>query len=146
ASLAQAIGYKIEAAKKQGAPPKVIVQLKDDRRKVLNGTFEQPTPSEHAVLGDPTVVKVRMLLRDGRATLGDQTVHDGVQAWPITLHDGPAGAGRPRDVLWGAVADGRPLELRIDSGPGTPVLQTTKWTTYEVVPEDRALLDLGRAH
>ena len=141
--LSEAIERKIATAKAQGAPAKVIARLRADARKAQAGTLESGAGATQPA-GDPTVRKVRLMLRDGDAVVRGRERHDGVEAWAITL----TGSGGPRWTLWTAVADGRPLELRIDGGPGTPLVEGTRWTAYEVLPADRAdrLLTLAGAH
>lgn len=91
------------------------------------------------------VVDVDQLFRDA---LAETYAIAASRARPITLRTGPPGAGEPPWTLWTAAADGRPLELRVDSGPGTRIEETTRWTVYEVVLGDDAdaLLTLKGAH
>jgi hypothetical protein len=53
-----------------------------------------------------------------------------------------------RWTVWTAASDGRPLELRIDSGAGTNAVEVTRWSTYEALSGNRAdaLLTLTAAH
>ena len=96
--------------------------------------------------GDPVVSKVRSLLTAGRATVRGREVHDGTEAWAITL---PPGAGRPAWTLWVAVADGRPLALH---DPGDPAngkaAEDARWTAYDVRPATGAdeMLSLAATH
>jgi len=147
AQIRTAIERKLAAAKAQGASADVIRRLHVDARKAQAGTLEDgagaPLPA-----GDPGVGKIRMLLRRGDASVRARERHDGVEAWAIALEPGPQGEGAPHWTLWTAASDGRPLELRIDNGPGTPILESTRWTTYETLPGDEAdrLLTLTGAH
>jgi hypothetical protein len=90
------------------------------------------------------VNEIRRLLRTGAARVGGETVHDGVDAFPITVSPGGA-----RWTMWARADDGRPLELRVDGRvPDAPGLETVRWPVYEVVPGDRAqrLLTIAGAH
>jgi hypothetical protein len=88
--------------------------------------------------------QIRKLLGQGKAELGPETTHAGITALPITFWPNGTGPESPRWTLWTVADDGRPLELRIDNGPGTDPLQTTRWTVYELV--DSAPLTLTGAH
>jgi hypothetical protein len=96
--------------------------------------------------GDPVITKVRILLQDGRMTVTGHELHNGVDAWAISLNPD---AGRPVWTLWVSVADGKPLELR---DPGTTTgdqPQVIRWTVYETLADDAAthgLLTLAGAH
>jgi hypothetical protein len=96
--------------------------------------------------GDPIVTKVRMLLQDGRMTVTGRELHNGVDAWAISLNPD---VGRPVWTLWVSVADGKPLEVR---DPGTTAgdqPQVIRWAVYETLADDGAthpLLTLSGAH
>jgi hypothetical protein len=79
--------------------------------------------------GDPIVIKVRMLLQDGRAHVRTRETHAGVDAWAIALADG---LDRPAWTLWVAAADGRPLELLDPGRGGGDPGQTVRWTDYSL--------------
>jgi hypothetical protein len=145
AQRAHAIERKIAAAKEQGAPAAVVRRLRADARREGAGTLGAARSADLPA-GDPTVMKIRLLLRRGTAVVRGHETHDGVDAWAIGLLPGPA-AG-PRWTLWTAVSDGRPLELRIDRGRGTPIVESTRWTTYEMLPASAAgrVLTLSAAH
>jgi hypothetical protein len=78
--------------------------------------------------GDPIVVKVRMLLQDGRARVRAREVHDGTDAWAIALDEG---LGRPAWTLWVAADDGRPLELLDPGRDGEDPAHRVRWTAYD---------------
>lgn len=145
AAIRHGFKLKLDGAREAGATDAELARMRADMKEFLDNGAQQ-TATGKAYLGDPTVIRVRMLLRNGEADLGPETTHDGVRALPITLKDGPPGAGQPRWTLWTAAADGRPLELRIDNGPDTEPLQVTRWTDYDVVPYDEALLSLALSH
>jgi hypothetical protein len=96
-------------------------------------------------VADPIVVKVRMLLSEGRMTVTGREDHDGTDAWAISLKPG---AGRPVWTLWVSAEDGRPLELRDPGRNASEAPQVIRWQTYEVLPEDDAgrLTTLTGAH
>jgi hypothetical protein len=96
--------------------------------------------------GDPIVTKVRMLLQDGRMTVTGRELHDGVDAWTISLNPD---SGRPVWTLWVSVADGKPLELRDPGRTAGDQPQVIRWTIYETLADDAAthgLLTLSGAH
>jgi hypothetical protein len=102
-------------------------------------------PDEEMPVGDPVVVKVRMLLEDDRMTVAGRELHDGVEAWAIRLR--PVD-GEPEWTLWVSAADGKPLELR-DPGRAGRAAQVIRWSTYEVLPgtaANEAQLSLTAAH
>ena len=144
AALRRALDEKYEGAKRAGASAEQLRRMRADFRAVLRHPDAPAGGSEPA--GDTVVAGIRAELERGSAQLGAETTHAGVPALPITLEPGPRGETRPRWTLWTDAADGRPLELRIDSGPGTPVLQTTMWTTYEVLRDADATLSVRAAH
>jgi hypothetical protein len=104
------------------------------------GEANEPLP-----VGDPVVVKVRMLLQDDRMTVAGRELHEGVEAWIVRLR--PV-EGEPEWTLWVSAADGKPLELR-DPGRDGRAAQVIRWSTYEVLPgtaANRAQLSLTAAH
>ncbi|HMJ37873.1 MAG TPA: hypothetical protein VK501_28450 [Baekduia sp.] len=103
-------------------------------------------PGDHAMLpGDLVVSKVRSLLQEGRMVVGGREVHDGTDAWPVSLKPE---AGRPVWTLWVSAADGKPLELRDPGRDASEQPQVIRWPTYEVLPGSDAgrLLTLTGAH
>jgi hypothetical protein len=95
--------------------------------------------------GDPVVDKARILLQQGHMEVTGQEVHDGVDAWAISLKPD---AGRPVWTLWVSAADGKPLELRDPGRDASEAPQTIRWPTYEVLPGGNAdqVLTLTGAH
>jgi hypothetical protein len=95
--------------------------------------------------GDPIVVKVRTLLREGRMVVTGPAIHDGTDAWAISLKPD---LGRPVWTLWVSAADGKPLELRDPGRDASEQPQVIRWPTYEVLPGADAdkLLTLTGAH
>jgi hypothetical protein len=95
--------------------------------------------------GDPIVAKVRMLLREDRMAVTGREVHDGTDAWAISLKPD---VGRPVWTLWVSAADGKPLELRDPGRDASEQPQVIRWPTYEVLPSSGAdrLLTLTGAH
>ena len=93
--------------------------------------------------GDPIVTKVRMLLQAKHMSVTGREVHNGVEAWKISLN---RNAGRPVWTLWVSATDGRPLELRDPGRDASEAPQLIRWSTYEMLrgslSEDE-LLDLG---
>jgi hypothetical protein len=143
-----AIAAKIKAARAAGAGPEVIARLRRDRRTILRGLVVKRRPAAptgpETKAGDALVNQMRGLLRSGEATVGEETVHDGVAAFPITFSPGSA-----RWTMWARADDGRPLELRIDgTDPVAPGLETVRWPVYEVASGDQAdrLLTVAGAH
>jgi hypothetical protein len=95
--------------------------------------------------GDGIVTKVRSLLQDDRATVAGRELHNGVEAWAITL---APSLDEPGWTLWVAVADGKPIELS-DPGRNGKGPSTVRWSAYEVLPESDATddqLSLTAAH
>ena len=130
--MRKAFARKLAGAKAAGASRADLRRMRKDMDEALRAG-SQPDGPDGEPLGDPTVTQVRERLERGLATVGPDTTHDGVPARAITLHPGPHGDGEPRWVLWTATSDGRPLELRIDHGPGTAPVETTRWPVYEVL-------------
>ena len=95
--------------------------------------------------GDPIVAKVRILLQQGRAVVAGRAIHNGTDAWAISLRPD---AGRPVWTLWVSAADGKPLELRDPGRDGSEQPQVVRWATYQVLPNSDAsrLLTLQGAH
>jgi hypothetical protein len=95
--------------------------------------------------GDPIVAKVRTLLREGRMVVTGPAMHDGTDAWAISLKPD---VGRPVWTLWVSTADGKPLELRDPGRDAAEQPQVIRWPTYEVLPGSDAdsLLTLTGAH
>jgi hypothetical protein len=119
-------------AKANGAPPKVAASL--------------GKPSDTALpAADPIVAKVRMLLQEGRMVVTGREVHNGSDAWAISLKPE---VGRPVWTLWVSAADGKPLELRDPGRDASEQPQVIRWPTYEVLPNADAdrLLTLTGAH
>jgi hypothetical protein len=143
-----AIERKIAGAQAAGVAADVIARLRHDERRLVAEAGTRGAAGGAATAGDTTVAQIRKNLEAGRATAGAATTHDGVEAYPITLLQPGAGGRSVRWTLWTAARDGRPLELRIDSGPGTAAVETTRWTAYELLPAGRAaaLLTLTGAH
>jgi hypothetical protein len=150
ATLRREIARKIDAARASGAGREVVKRLRSDRDRLVRQLDAPPVPARTVALpsrGDPTVEEIHQAFDAGRATAGPQTDHDGVEARPITITW--ASRGTPvRWVLWTAADDGRPLELSIDHGPGTPIVGGTTYPTYELLPDTDAdrLLTLSGAH
>ena len=95
--------------------------------------------------GDPIVTKVRMLLQEGRMAVTGREVHNGADAWAVSLKPG---IGRPVWTLWVSAADGKPLELRDPGRDASEGASTVRWPVYEVLPEAKRnrLLTLAGAH
>ena len=131
---------KIEQSKAPLAADAVKAkQLASDPNVSGPGKSEDERPLE-----DPVAAKVRSLLHDGRMEVTGHALHDGVDAWAISLKPGFTD-GRPGWTMWVSVADGKPLEL-LD--PGAPGGQTIRWPVYETLPENTAaqLTTLEGAH
>jgi hypothetical protein len=93
--------------------------------------------------GDPIVTKVRMLLQAKHMSVTGRQVHDGVEAWEISLN---RDAGRPVWTLWVSARDGRPLELRDPGRDASEAPQRIRWSTYEVLRGSAGLTTLRGAH
>jgi hypothetical protein len=115
------------------APPRATEQ---QEQKATTKTAGDPM-----IAGDPIIGKVRLMLQRGDMQVSGPQLHDGTDAWAISSK--PNG-GRPVWTLWVSASDGKPLELR-DPGDGD---QAVRWTTYEVLPAERATqqLSLTAAH
>ncbi|MDX6704092.1 MAG: hypothetical protein QOF26_4318 [Baekduia sp.] len=114
------------------------------------GTKVPGAPAGKAGVGavpaaDPIVAKVRILLQEGRMTVTGREVHNGVDAWAVSLKPD---VGRPVWTLWVSAADGKPLELRDPGRDATEQPQVIRWPTYEVLPAAGAdrLVTLSGAH
>jgi hypothetical protein len=96
-------------------------------------------------VADPIVGKVRMLLRDGQMVVKGREVHNGSDAWAISLKPD---VGRPVWTLWVSAANGKPLELRDPGRDASEQPQVIRWPTYEVLPDSGAdnVLTLTGAH
>ena len=95
--------------------------------------------------GDPIVAKVRILLQEGRMEIRGRELHNGTDAWAISLKPG---VGRPVWTLWVSAADGKPLELRDPGRDANEQPQVIRWSAYEVLPGADAdrVLTLTGAH
>jgi hypothetical protein len=95
--------------------------------------------------GDPIVDKVRILLQEGRMTVTGREIHNGTEAWAISLKPD---VGRPVWTLWVSAADGKPLELRDPGRNASEQPQVIRWPSYEVLPGSGAdrVLTLTGAH
>jgi hypothetical protein len=93
--------------------------------------------------GDPIVTKVRMLLQAKHMSVTGREVHNGVEAWKISLN---RDAGRPVWTLWVSAADGRPLELRDPGRDASEAPQLIRWSTYDVLHGASGLTTLRGAH
>ena len=92
------------------------------------------TPRETAPSGDPLIARVRVQIADGNAAVRGREIHDGVEAWKITLTSGDG----PPSVLWVRADDGKPLAI---DDPGDQARneapEQARWTTYEVLTRRR---------
>jgi hypothetical protein len=107
---------------------------------------KQPRPGDEAMAaGDPLVDKVRTLLQEGHMSVTGREVHNGTDAWVISLNPD---VGRPVWTLWVSAADGKPLELRDPGRDADEQPQVIRWPTYEVLPAADAggQLSLTGAH
>jgi hypothetical protein len=94
---------------------------------------------------DPIVAKVRILLQNGDMEVTGPEVHNGTEAWAISLKQG---VGRPVWTLWVSAANGKPLELRDPGRDASEAPQVIRWSAYEVLParEAAGLTTLRGAH
>jgi hypothetical protein len=94
---------------------------------------------------DPIVAKVRILLQNGAMEVTGREVHNGADAWAISLKQG---VGRPVWTLWVSADDGKPLELRDPGRDASEAPQVIRWSAYEVLPDSDAarLTTLRGAH
>jgi hypothetical protein len=95
--------------------------------------------------GDPIVDKVRILLRAHNLEVTGREVHNGTDAWAISLKPG---FGQPVWTLWVSVATGKPLELRDPGRDASEPPQLIRWPAYEVLPgtDAKRVLTLTGAH
>jgi hypothetical protein len=117
--------------------------------------YERPAPDGKRAGGkgdpggmpasDPVVRKVRILLQEGHMEVTGREVHNGTDAWAVSLKQG---VGRPVWTLWVSTADGKPLELRDPGRDASEAPQVIRWSAYEVLrPGDPAgLVTLRGAH
>jgi hypothetical protein len=110
-----------------------------------SGKAAPGTPGANLPPGDAVVDKVRILLQEGHMTVTGREMHNGTEAWAISLK---RDAGRPVWTLWVSAADGKPLELRDPGRDANEAPQVIRWPTYEVLPGTGAqrLLTLKSAH
>ena len=80
--------------------------------------------------GDPVVTKVRILLQAVDMEVSGREVHNGTEAWAISLKPD---AGRPIWTLWVDASDGKPLELRDPGRDANEAPQVIRWPAYEVL-------------
>jgi hypothetical protein len=116
----------------------------DDAAKTKRGHAKVAAPGRLPA-GDDMVVKVRMLLQEGRMVVTGREIHNGTAAWAISLKPN---LGRPVWKLWVSAADGKPLELRDPGRDASEQPQVIRWPTYEVLRDADAdrLLTLTGAH
>jgi hypothetical protein len=121
-----------------------VADAKRARAKVATPATGKPG-DEAMPGGDPIVAKVRILLRDGQMVVNGPEIHNGTNAWVISLKPG---LGRPVWTLWVSATDGKPLELRDPGRDASEQPQVIRWPTYEVLPDAAAddLLTLTGAH
>jgi hypothetical protein len=93
--------------------------------------------------GDPVVSKIRFVLQDGHARVTGHEMHNGVDAWVISLNPG---LERAAWTLWVDRADGRPLELYDPGRTATSEPQMIRWTSYEVVRDATVPTSLEQLH
>jgi hypothetical protein len=142
-----AMARKIESMRTAGVSASAIATVRRDERRILRGQFSERSEASTAQpAGDPLVAQVRSILENGGASSQGREPHAGVDAYAIRLDPdagqparAPAGSSQNvRWTLWLAQSDGHPLELRVDGGPGTPPVETTVWTTYELSSDSAA--------
>ena len=94
---------------------------------------------------DPVVRKVRILLQAGNMEVTGREVHNGTEAFAVSLKQG---VGRPVWTLWVSAANGKPLELRDPGRDANEAPQVIRWSAYEVLPGSDAagLVTLRGAH
>ena len=98
------------------------------------GTPASGKPGDGLPAGDPIVDKVRILLQEGQMVVSGREIHNGTEAWAISLKPD---VGRPVWTLWVSAADGKPLELRDPGRDASEQPQVIRWPTYEVLPGSR---------
>ncbi len=156
AAIRRSIEAKISAARAGGTTKEEIAAMRREAREAIADAVaassvsgSQPGMSG----GDPTVAEIRALLVRGDARVAGREAHKGVEAYVIEFS--PRGQARAGDgtaaVRWTLrtrVSDGRPLQFRVDNGPGTPILETITWQTYELLSgrASEELLTVRGAH
>ncbi len=102
-------------------------------------------PTAGLPAGDPIVDKVRVLLREGHMEVTGRELHNGTEAWAISLKPD---VGRPVWSLWVSAANGKPLELRDPGRDANEAPQVIRWPTYEVLrgAQAKRMLSLRAAH
>jgi hypothetical protein len=102
-------------------------------------------PTAGLPAGDPIVDKVRVLLREGHMEVTGREMHNGTEAWAISLKPD---VGRPVWSLWVSAANGKPLELRDPGRDANEAAQVIRWPTYEVLrgAQAKRMLSLRAAH
>lgn len=115
------------------------------KKLVKTETLSGPRADKTLPPGDPVVDKVRILLRQGDMAVTGREMHNGTEAWAISLKPD---AGRPVWTLWVSTADGKPLELRDPGRDASEAPQVIRWPTYEVLDDPGAdrQLTLTGAH
>jgi hypothetical protein len=131
APTAAEIAAKMDRAKAEGKPARPEVRA-------ANGTGGGEFSA-----GDPVVAKIRYVLKRGAASVTGSGLHNGVDAWAISLN---ANAGRPAWTLWIDRSDGRPLELYDPGRDPNETPQTIRWTGYDVEASAGAPTSLEQAH
>src|SRR6478609_6240515 len=106
------------------------------------GRVDKPK-DEDLPAGDPFVAKVRVLIDMGHAVVKGREVHDGVDAWAITL----AAGERAPWTVWVRADNGKPLAF---SDPGDPARNKAPengvWETYEKLDRGDVPLTVRAAH
>jgi hypothetical protein len=142
---ASAVGGLPDGSSDGSAKPSTAADRAKQKRAVA-GTPRTGKPGDGPLpAGDPIVDKVRILLQRGDMVVTGREVHNGAEAWAISLRPD---AGRPVWTLWISAADGKPLELRDPGRDPSEQPQVIRWSTYEVLPGSDAgrLLTLTGAH
>jgi hypothetical protein len=140
--------YAAAAADAATTPPATVKRARDAKKvAVARGSGPQTGKAGGAALpaSDPIVRKVRTLLQDGQMVVRGREMHDGVDAWAVSLKPDE---GRPVWTLWVSASDGKPLELRDPGRDASEQPQVIRWDAYEVLPGASAdsLLSLHGAH
>jgi hypothetical protein len=129
-------------------PPGTSDERKQAARKAAERAKDRgraPVDPRDMPASDPIVTKVRVLLEGGQMEVTGREVHDGTDAWVISLRPN---VGRPVWTLWVSAADGKPLELRDPGRDASEAPQVIRWSAYEVLPARDAgeLVTLRGAH